>query len=388
MISRLISYLPVAALMSLLVAARCSSPTSQSDATPAAATADSTATSPTDSLLKDAFQIREPQIVAVTLVGERMFGAFPRWSHNPTFPVAELSPDGSVKPYPDGGWCTWNDSVKNEPQRHWICPQGLITDDQGFIWVLDPAAPGMKYNVAGGPKLVKIDPKTNQVVQNISFGRDVVPHRAYLNDVRVDTKRQVAYITESNIGGLYVVDLKTGKARRVLTKHPSVHAEPGVQLVVEGHKMIDQEGKPMTVQSDGIALSRDGQHLYYQALTSHTLYRIHTTALNNPKLTDEQLGAQVEKVATTPATDGMECDAAGNVYLTAFEKNALVRVTPDQKVETVVTDPRLQWPDSYCFTPDGQLYVTASLIHKMPQWNQGVSKQTTPFRILRMPLPK
>ena len=340
------------------------------------------------SALESVFEIKEPQLVAATLVGQRMFTASPRWSHNPTFPLAETGPNNTVKPYPDAGWCIWNDSVKNEPQKHWISPQGLITDSEGMLWVLDPAAPGMKFNVENGPKLVRIDPKTNAVVKSIVFDRATVPHRAYLNDVRVDLKTQTAYITESNPGGLYVVDLASGKARRVLSKHPSVKAEPGVLLTVEGHKMIDQDGKPMTVHSDGIALSPDNQTLYYQALTGHTLYKIATADLRNAALSDEQLGQRVQKVATTPATDGMMCDPAGNIWLTAFEQNALVRVTPAGKVETIATDARLQWPDSYCFTPDGQLYVTASQIHKMPQWNKGKSEQTTPFRVLRMKMPK
>lgn len=382
--------LPVTALL-LTLAAACSSPSTPATAPDGTATgaADSTA-EPTseNSALKTVFEIREPQLVAATLVGERMFTASPRWSHNPPFPLAEVSPGDTVKPYPDAGWCVWNDSVKNEPQKHWISPQGLITDEEGMIWVLDPAAPGMKYNVANGPKLVRIDPATNKVVKSIVFDRATVPHRAYLNDVRVDLKTQTAYITESNLGGLYVVDLASGKARRVLAKHPSVHAEPGIQLVAEGHKMIDVDARPMIVHSDGIALSPDAQTLYYQALTGHTLYRVPTAALRDAKMTDEQLGAKVEKVATTPATDGMMCDPAGNVWITAFEDNALVRVTPAGKVETMVKDPRLQWPDSYCFTSDGQLYVTASLIHKMPQWNNGRSTQTTPFRILKMALPK
>jgi sugar lactone lactonase YvrE len=380
--------LPAALLA--LAAASCNSPAAPGNmgATDGAATDSTTTHANENASLKTVFEIREPQLVAATLVGERMFIASPRWSHNPTFPLAETGAQGTVKPYPDASWCIWNDSVKAEPQKHWISPQGLITDDEGMIWVLDPAAPGMQYNIANGPKLVRINPNTNKVVRTIVFDRATVPHRAYLNDVRVDLTQQVAYITESNLGGLYVVDLKTGRARRVLTQHPSVHAEPGIQLKAEGHPMIDQDGKPMIVNSDGIALSPDNQQLYYHALTGHTLYRVPTAALRDASLSEEQLGAKVEKVATTPATDGMMCDPAGNIWITAFEENALVRVTTAGKVETMVKDPRLQWPDSYCFTASGQLYVTASMIHKMPQWNNGRSVQTTPFRVLRMALPK
>jgi hypothetical protein len=48
---------------------------------------------------------------------------------------------------------------------HFICVQSVLVDDQDNLWVLDPVAPKMQEIVKGGPKLVKIDLATNQVVQ-------------------------------------------------------------------------------------------------------------------------------------------------------------------------------------------------------------------------------
>ena len=45
-------------------------------------------------------------------------------------------------------------------------------DPQGFLWVLDPAAPGNEFNLDGGPKLVRVDLATDQVAQVVRFGRD------------------------------------------------------------------------------------------------------------------------------------------------------------------------------------------------------------------------
>lgn len=354
--------------------------TTPSDTTAAAAAANSP--------LQVVAEFKEPQIVGVAVApGGRVFGVYPRWDDNPVNPIAEVGPNGSVKPYPNGEWVKWNESVKNEPAKHWICPQAATVDRNGTLWVLDPAAPGLKATVPGGPKLVQIDPKTNQVVQTIVFDEQVAPRNSYLNDVRIDNEHNHAYITESAQGGIVVVDLKTRKARRLLTNHPSVKPED-IQLVVEGNRMVDAQGKPMKIASDGIALSRDNKHLYYHALTGYTLYRIPTEALRNANLSEAQLGQQVESLGKTPATDGMEIDDAGNVYFTAFEQNALVRRTPDGKLEELVKDPRLQWPDSYFFTPEGTVYVTTSAIHKTPTWNKGVSKKDQPYRIFKMQLPQ
>ncbi|WP_375418886.1 SMP-30/gluconolactonase/LRE family protein [uncultured Hymenobacter sp.] len=357
--------------------------------TPAAGAGDNGA-APANSPLQVVTEIAEPQMVALAVTGDgRKFGTFPRWDHNPVNPVAEFSADGrSVKPYPNASWCTWNDSVKTDPQHHWICPQAIIVDKTGLLWVLDPAAPGMKFIVAGGPKLVCIDPKTNQVVKNISFGPDLAPAKSYLNDVRIDTDKQIAYLTESSQGGIIVMDLKTQKGRRLLTKHPSVKAEKGLILKASGtHEMIDAKGKPMMVNSDGIALSRDGQYLYYQPITAHHLYRIKTEALRNPALSEAQLGQQVENLGEVPATDGLEIDAQNNVYFTAFEQDALVRRSPDGKLTTLVKEDRLLWPDTYAWGADNTLYVTASAIQNGPTWNKGVGLPGTMYRTFKMKLP-
>lgn len=343
---------------------------------------------PVNSPLQVVGALQEPQFVGVAVLPDnRVLIVSPRWDDNPVNPIAILGPNNTVQPYPDARWCMWNDSVKNEPARHWICPQAATVDKNGMLWVLDPAAPGLKTVVNGGVKLVKIDPKTNQVVQTIVFDKQAAPEKSYLNDVRIDTEHNYAYITESAQGGIVVVDLKTQKARRLLANHPSVKPED-LQLVVEGNRMTDPQGKPMRIASDGIALSPDNQQLYYHALTGHTLYRIPTAALRNAALNETQLSQQVENLGQTPATDGMEVDAAGNVYLTAFEQNALVRRTPDGKLEEVVKDPRLQWPDTYFITPDKQLYVTTSAIHKTPTWNKGVSKKNQPYYVFKMVLPQ
>ena len=331
-------------------------------------------------------QFEGPELVGVAALptGGRLFVSFPRWGNNPIYPVAELGPNSTLKPYPDAGWCLWNDSVRNEPGKHWICPQAVVADKKGFLWVVDPAAPGLDYAIAGGSKLVKIDPKTNRVVQNIVFDRELTPKHSYLNDVRIDTDRNVAYLTDSGLGALVVVDLNTGKARQLLRNHPSTKAEPGVVLTVEGHKMLDNQGKPMQLHADGIALSPDNQYLYYHVVTGYTLYRIKTAALRNAALSEAQLARQVENLGKTPATDGMIMDQQNNLYLTAIEDNSLVRRTPAGQLETLVKSNRLQWPDTYSYLPDGTLYVTTSQIHNMPVTNQGVSRQQGPFRLFKL----
>ncbi len=332
--------------------------------------------------LEEVASFPNQQVTGVTISAKgRIFVNFPFWSDDHTTSVAEVV-DGKPKPYPDAAW-----NAKEGPlEARWVCVQSVVVDDQDALWVLDPASPKTEAVVKGGPKLVKIDLTTNQVVQTIRFDESIAPERSYLNDVRFDTKTGHAFITESGTGAIVVVDLKSGKARRVLDAHPSTKIEPDADIVVDGIKVLDPKTQQAPAfHADGIALDREGGWLYYHALTAHTLYRIKTEHLRDESLTPEQLGDKVEKLGKTPKPDGMLEGRDGTVYLAAFEENAIVRFDGRlQGTKTVISDSRLQWPDTLAWGPDGKLYVTTSQIHRMPKYHGGQSKQQGPFAVYRV----
>ncbi|WP_395745193.1 L-dopachrome tautomerase-related protein [Prosthecobacter sp.] len=322
--------------------------------------------------------------VAVSKNG-RVFVNFPFWSDEHVISVAELLSDGTLKPYPDAIW----NAKEGAPQFRWVCVQSVVVDDTDALWVLDPAAPKTEKIVPRGPKLVKIDLHTNKPVQTISFDESVAPGHSYLNDVRIDTEFGYAYMTESGEGALVVADLKTGKARRLLAGHPSTKAEADVSVTVEGLKVIDPKtGKAPAIKADGIALDELAGWLYYHPLAGATLYRIKTSFLRDAGLSEEELAAKVEKLATTPKPDGMLEGPEGTVYLTAIEENGIARYNPGTgKTTLVMQDPRLKWPDTLAHGPDGWLYVTTSQIHRMPKYHGGKSMQEGPFHVFRLKLP-
>ena len=92
---------------------------------------------------------------------------------------------------------------------------------------------------------------------------------SYLNDIRVDTKSGYAYIIDSGLGAIVVINLKTGECRRTIAEHTSTKAVD-IKLKIEGTEWNHQ------IHSDGIALDTKGEYLYYQALTGYSIYRIHT----------------------------------------------------------------------------------------------------------------
>jgi sugar lactone lactonase YvrE len=314
---------------------------------------------------------------------DRMFVNFPRWSDRYLNAVVEVMPDGSAKPFPDEKWNRW-DGQQATAGSAFVCVQSVVVDDNDTLWILDPAAPLFGPVVQGGPKLVAINLNTNRVIRAIPFGPAVALPNSYLNDVRFDTQRHTAYITDSGPGGIVVVDLQTGTAHRALDGHPSVKPEPGVDIVINGKPVRDQSGKPPMFASDSIEISPDREYLYYKPLTGAALYRIRTAVLRDINAKPEAVAAAVEKVASLFPTDGLWMDPQGRVYLSNLNEGAIDRRASDGTMETLAKDPRIQWPDTFTQGPDGAIYFTCSHIHEMPRFNMGKLALSSPYAVFKI----
>ncbi len=91
----------------------------------------------------------------------------------------------------------------------------------------------------------------------------------------------------------------------------------------------------------------------------------------------EELGKKVKVFARSGVSDGLLFDH-GKVYVSALEESAIKRVDSKDRVETIVWDPRISWPDSFALGPDGSLWFTTSQIHLGPN-------PPTPYKIFRIP---
>ncbi|MCW6509099.1 L-dopachrome tautomerase-related protein [Lichenifustis flavocetrariae] len=314
--------------------------------------------------------------VAVSEQG-RIFVNFPRWSEDAPISVAELK-DGKLVPYPDTEWNRYRNAAPLSPNDHFVCVQAMTADGRGNLWVIDPAAPNTEFIVPGGPKLVKIDLASNKVVQTFAFDTDVAPQGSYLNDVRFSRDGKWAYMTDSGAtGALVVVDLATGKGRRILVGDASTMPDKSVKVVVDGVKVQQPDGRGVQFAADSISIDPKGEFLYWQPLTGATLYRIPTAALQDPALTPDQVKAKVEKVADTQPNDGLWTDAAGRLFFTNLGESAITTLEPDGKKMTLVQDTRLRWPDTFAEGPNATLYVTNSAINDSPRFNAKGWKSTS-----------
>jgi sugar lactone lactonase YvrE len=269
-----------------------------------------------------------------------------------------------------------------------------VVDPDDRLWVLDTGSINMGPTRPFGPKLVGIELHTNKVFQKIQFPPDVVLPTTYLNDVRFDMRRGkdgMAFITDSaskGPAGIIVVDIHTGKSWRRLSGHPSVMPEPNFVPQVEGQPlMVREPGKPpqpLTIGSDGIAISADGKTLYYTPLAAHHLYSVSVDALSDPNKSEQEVEQTVQDLGDRGfASDGLETDDQNRVYLTDYENTAIRRRDADGQYRIVVQDPRLIWPDTLSVSRDGYLYFTVNQLDRMPRFHNGQDLRQPPYALFR-----
>lgn len=332
-----------------------------------------------------------PTGVSVSHTG-RIFVNFPKWGDEVPATVVELV-DGAVKPYPSA---EANQAKSKADQDAFVSVQSIVIDPADRLWVLDTGSPLFEETQRGGPKLVCIDLTTDEITQTILFEPDVALPTTYLNDVRFDLRQGeagFAYITDSSDqgpNGIIVVDLASGAAWRRLHDHPTTKALPPGEMVpvAEGRVFAERSAgeapQPVKMGADGIAISHDGERLWYCPLISRRWYSVDTAALRDRALSDEDVAATVvDHGDKGGGADGLESDDQGRLYATNWEHNAVLRRLPDGEMQTLVHDERLLWPDTMSVARDGHLYVTANQLHRQAKYQDGQDLRVYPYHLFR-----
>lgn len=324
----------------------------------------------------------------------RIFVNFPKWGDDVSFTVAEIR-KGEMVAYPDE---SINQTNPADQAAALVSVQSVVVDPVDRLWILDTGSPLFQPTKYGGPKLVCVDLKTDQVSKKILFPQDVALPTTYLNDIRFDLRRGsegMAFITDSaqkGPNGIIVVDLASEQSWRRLHDHHSVKPEELQTFlpIVEGRPFLEQQPDGSvkhgaSMGSDGIAINADGTRLYYCPLGSRKLYSVDTNALSDQSLKEQEVGATViDEGDRGGASDGLESDSAGNIYSTNYEHNAILRRSPDKRWETLTHDPRLLWPDTLSLATDGYLYVTANQLHRQARFHKGKDLRRKPYSLFRI----
>lgn len=331
-----------------------------------------------------------PMLTGVTVSSSgRIFVNFPRWGDPVQFTVAEVK-EGRTVPYPN---LAINRSDQSRQSDSLVSVQSVVIDPRDRLWILDTGSINFGPTSYGGPKLIGVDLQQNRIFKKILFPQDVALPTTYLNDIRFDLRRGtagMAFITDSSSNGpngIIAVDLDSGKSWRRLSDHPSTKAVPNFLPTVEGQPVMNRppEGSPSPIKigADGIAISSDGERLFYTPLASRNLYSVSVDALANEQLSEQLAATVVNHGDKGGASDGLESDSQNRVYLTNYEHNAIQRRLPNGMIETLVHDPRVLWPDTMSVAQNGYLYFTANQLHRQPRFHRGRDLRQKPYTLFR-----
>ena len=335
-----------------------------------------------------------PTGIAVSTSG-RIFINYPRWGDDVQFTVAEIV-DGKPLAFPNTIW-NQQGSVSTQDKRI-VSAQSVVIDPSGnHLWIVDTGSLRPHPISYGGPKLIQVSLENNKVLRTILIEPEALTPETYLNDVRFlfnSNTASYAFISDSSPdGGIIVVNLVTGESWRRLSGTSFTRSDPSFVPVVEAEVLMIREpgesAKRFNVGSDGIAVSADGETVFFRSLTSRHLYSVPTGGLINRIIQEENLKKMVvDHGQVAGASDGLEADSSGGIFLTDYEHNAIHRFTGSiSTLKTLMYSPQAIWPDSLALADDGYLYFTANQLNRQSQFHQGIDKRIQPYMVFRIKTP-
>ena len=304
--------------------------------------------------------------------------------------VIEVLEDGGTRPFPNEGWST-------EPDEDGVGLSAVIgvqSDRRGVVWILDMGGEGLP------PKLVAWDTRRDELHRVLTIPPHATVPNSFQQDLAIDEVRGAIFIADVGRGDLFgpsnpaivAVDLRTGHAWRALEGHPSLQPEEGLSVEIEGRpiRVENPQGDldEPKIGLDPIVIDPANEWVYYGSIHGTSVYRVRSADLLDRSLPKEELHARIERYGEKPPCDGISIDAAGNVYVTDLENNAVGVTAPDGSYRILVSDDEhLSWPDGFSFGPEGYLYVAVSQLHRSTVFNAGEETSQAPFEVMRLRRP-
>ncbi|KAF8991579.1 major royal jelly protein-domain-containing protein [Cyathus striatus] len=299
--------------------------------------------------------------------------------------------------------------------NHFVNVQAVVLDPMDRMWILDTGRPGFNGSnllaTPGGPKLMGFDITTNATTpfKVITFPENVLPPDGYLNDIRFDLRANytgmsegVAYIADSGACSIIVVNLATGESWRHLDRTeatipyarflPTFFGIPtyAANKMVPGFHAEDAGGDG---GADGIAISNDGQFIYFTTIASRTLWRVETSALRVNPADDNLAWIRAANSLTNLGesggqVDGLESDDTGLIYVSSPEHNAIFTFDPTTNlINPFVRSPVIAWPDTLSVADDGFMYFNLNQLFLGPAFYNGSDLRTKPYALARVKIP-
>ncbi|WP_299290580.1 L-dopachrome tautomerase-related protein [uncultured Mucilaginibacter sp.] len=307
----------------------------------------------------------------------RVFVCFPHLESNAGIKIGEILSNGTVVPFPNEQWNSWK--VSEDPTEKFVRTNSLRIGPDGNLWIVDTGCPTFgSAPIKGGAKLVVVDIKKNEISRIISCD-DFIKKNSAIDDLRIG--KSFIYVTDAGEPSLIVIDLKTGKGRRVLENQ--ISTTDSRPMYAEGKVMMEQGDKEFRLHADQLELSPDEKFLYFQP-ASGPMFRIETKFLNDPALTAINLSAKAVLWSCTPTTGGTAMDLDENIYVSDVDHLQILKITPEGKSSILIKDDRLTWIDALWIDGEGYLWMPEAQLNRTAPFQNGISRVVFPVHIYKL----
>ncbi|WP_444930679.1 L-dopachrome tautomerase-related protein [Microbulbifer sp. SSSA002] len=300
----------------------------------------------------------------------------------PKLKVVEVMANGSKQPFPNLDWADGPEHGK----VGFASVIGIHSDSKGIVWILDMGDENTPTQI------VAWDSVKHKLHQKIEIPKSALLKNSFPQDFALDEKRQKMYIADMSFGNfngatkpaIIVVDLKSGRARRVLEGAEAL-MPPQQDLVIGGvllsAKTEGGKSKSLHFGLNPIALDDKGQWLYFGSLSGNKIFRLPAAQLADPAISEKKLAAQIEVFGPKNPSDGIAMAPGGGVLVTDLKNNA-VGLTTQGNYQILIQDKQLSWPDSLAVS-DGWVYVTQDQLHQHPAFSSGRGNAQPPYKLMR-----
>ncbi len=308
-----------------------------------------------------------------------IFCSFPRWFDDVIATIGKYNKENNYfEPWP---------SLEINQLHEKSDPSGINSvlgfeiDDEDNIYILDQGKINNSAALEGSIKLLKYSLNSSTLLKEYKFNAEIADLKSsFLNDIVIDKNKNLAYISDSGISiddnishykpGIIVLNLNTSTSHRILTNHFSVWPDESFWLHID-NKPVKEE-KQMLTGADGIALSCDGEALFYCPLTGRMIYSILTSDIEN--FIKEGKEIKVYNAFKKEASDGLLASSKGSLYMTGIETGSIYisyEVEQDllrfdyKNFDGYIGNVSSMWPDTLAMH-EGYLYFVTNQLNNFP----------------------
>ena len=311
-----------------------------------------------------------------------IFCSFPRWFDDVIVTFAKYNKEENIfEPWPS---LEMNQKYLNNDSSGLNSILGFEIDKYDNLYILDQGRIKKNPALKDSMKLLNYSLNDGQLKNNYTFRSGIVdPSNSFLNDVVIDQINKIAYITDSgnslsgNISDynsvIIVLKLEDDQQYKILSNHYSVLPDQSFFLHIE-KEPVKNSTSPMMTGADGIALSCDGETLYYCPLSGRMIYSILTKDIHKAIEENKLNNITVYEGFKKEASDGLLASSKGYLYMTGIETGSIYvsnTIEPDllrfnyKEFESFQGNITTMWPDTLAIY-DGFLYFVSNQLNNFP----------------------